>query len=54
MREVEAGDFEHKGAAARDGLVDLGVRVVLCVAIRAAQEESIGPVEASVVPVARA
>jgi hypothetical protein len=46
-------DFEHKGAATSDGLVRVGLRVVFCVAISAAQEESMGPVEATVVQVAK-
>ena len=50
VRDVGAADFEHKGAApTSDGLVSVGLRVVFCVAISAAQEESMGPVEANVV-----
>ncbi len=43
------GDFEHKGAATRDGLVRVGLRVVVRIVIGGAQEESMGPVEARVV-----
>ena len=49
MHGVGAGDFERKGAATSDGLVSLGLRVVFCAAISAVQEESMGPVEATVV-----
>lgn len=30
VREFGAGDFEHRGAVTRDGLVGLGLRVVFC------------------------
>ena len=49
VREVGAGDFEHKGAATSDGLVGMSLRVVFCIVISGVQEESMGPVEASVV-----
>ena len=49
VREVGAGDFEHKGAATRDGLVGVSMRVVFWVDISGVQEESIGLVDASVV-----
>ena len=49
VREVGAGDFEHKGAATSDGLVSVGLRVDLRIVIGGVQEESIGPVDARVV-----
>ena len=53
VRDVDAMDFEHKGAATSDGLVSLGLRVDLRIVIGVAQEESMGPVEASAVQVAK-
>ena len=46
-------DFEHKGGATSDGLVSLGLRVDLRIVIGVVQEESMGPVEAIVVQVAK-
>ena len=53
VREVGAGDFGHKGTWTSDGLVSLGLRVDLRIVIGVAQEESMGPVEASAVQVAK-
>ena len=50
VMDVGAGDFEHRGAATRDGLPGMSVRVVFCLDIvGGVQEESIGLVDASVV-----
>jgi hypothetical protein len=49
VREVGAGDFKHKGAATRDGLIGVGLRVDVRIVIGRVQEESIGPAETSVV-----
>ena len=50
VRDVGAGDFEHKGAApTSDGLVSVGLRVALRIVIGGVHEELIGPVDANVV-----
>ena len=48
MREVGAGDFEHKGGATRNEVVSMGLRVGVRMVI-GVQEESIGLVDARVV-----
>ena len=48
--DVGAGDFEHRGAApTSDGLVSVGLRVVLRIVIGGVHEELIGAVDANVV-----
>jgi len=49
VREVGAGDFEHKGDATSAGLVSVGLRVGVRIVIGGVQEESTGAAEAEVV-----
>jgi hypothetical protein len=49
VRKVGAGDFEHKNAGTRDGVVGMSMGVDFCIVIGGVQEESIGLVDAKVV-----
>ena len=49
VMDVGAGDFGHKGAATREGLAGVSMRVVFWVDISGVQEESIRLVDTSVV-----
>ena len=49
VRDVDAGDFGHKGVATRNRLVGRSMPVGFWVGIGGIQDELIGPVDANVV-----